>query len=754
MAPMNGFGSRSVWQEAKTADGKIYFYNTVTQETTWSKPVELMTENEAYEAADGRTYWHNEQTNETTWDMPQAVADNLKKNRAQAPHAPHTPAAPYDLVRFPSSTWAAGPSSYLPPKPADRDEYQPWERRDRDRDTGYGAADRGLASFVTASENQYASREEAEAAFTKLLKKIGVQSDWTWKQTVRAGVKDPSWRAIPDPKDREETFKKYCEELRAQDKAREEERQAKLRSDFMQMLKNHDEIHHYTRWKSALPTIEGEAVFRSAKDDTERRALFDEYIISLKRAHAEEEAEAKRSALDQLSGLLHRLNLEAFTRWHTAEGILEANEEFKSDKFKPLHKLDVLTAFEKHIRQLQRDLNDRVQSERRARLRTERKNRDAFKDLLKELRAKGSLRAVSKWKEIRPLIHEDPRYKAMLGQGGSTPLELFWDALEEEEEKFRVHRRAVLDVQRFEVTPETPFEEFRDIMRTDPRTANFDEQLMKDTFVYVINRVKRRQEEARQTSAENERLAMDDLRSVLKHLDPPVLVTDTWDLVRPRVKDTKEFKEIKSESAREQAFDKFMRRLKEKEKERERERSRRDARDRDRRERDREYRNGTDSHRRHRTRTRSPEHDPYAAERRQAQQDREARYRNTDRTGLSPPYRRREDDRYDGSRRGSGDHYGRERREREAERERTYVSRADPRERSSELDYGDNHGDSRPVSVRRRRESDESASRRESKRARYTPNRDRSSRTPAQVEPPKEDAGLRSGSEEGEIEED
>jgi hypothetical protein len=47
-------------------------------------------------------------------------------------------------------------------------------------------------------------------------------------------------------------------------------------------------------------------------------------------------------------------------------------------------------------------------------------------------------------------------------------------------------------------------------------------------------------------------------------------------------------------------------------------------------------------------------------------------------------------------------HYDRERREREAEREHNYVSRADPRDRGEALDYGD----SRPGSVRRRRESD------------------------------------------------
>jgi pre-mRNA-processing factor 40 len=293
-------------------------------------------------------------------------------------------------------------------------------------------------------------------------------------------------------------------------------------------------------------------------------------------------------------------------------------------------------------------------------------------------------------------------------------------------------------------------------MRTDPRTADLDEQSMHTIFTYILSKVKKREEEERRDSEHQERRAMDDLRSFLKHLEPPISVSDTWEAIRPRIEKSDEFRAVKSDARREEAFDKYIRRLKDKEKDRER--TRRDPRDRergDRRDREREYRNG-DSHRerdrRHRTRTRSPENDPYAAERRQAQQDREARYRNHDSTGLSPPYRRRDDDRFERPRQGSGDHYGRERREREVERERSYVSRADPRERSvSELDYGD----SRPVSTRRRRDSNESADRRDSKRARYSPRRERRSKTPVPApEPPKEDPGLRSGSEEGEIEED
>lgn len=658
--------------------------------------------------------------------------------------------------------WAAGPAA-LPPsndfRRPERDEYRP-DRRDRDRDRerdfdrerdgGYGG-DRPRVEFSTGSELQFSTPQEAEAAFTKVLKQMKVQPDWTWAQAVRAGVKDPNWRAIPEPEKREEAFKRYCEDLRAQEKHKEQDRQAKLRSDFTAMLRSHPEIKYYTRWRTALPIIEEETIFRSAKDDNERRQLFEEYIITLKKAHEEDEAESRRSALDEVLGLMQGLDLEPFTRWQTAEAKLEQKDEFKSDKFQSLTRMDVLKQFEKHIRQLQREHNDRVQADRQAKHRVERKNRDAFMKLLNELRDSGKLRYGTKWKEIHPLVENDPRFTAMLGQNGSSPVDLFWDASEEETGKFRTLRRYALDVletQRFEVTTATPVEEFLAIMRKDPRTANIDEQSMHDIYSYILEKVKKREEDERKIEESDERHAIDRLRSVIKRLDPPVELGDSWEAVRPRVEKTDEYRALKSDSLRESAFDKYMQRLKDKESER-RDRRRDDrprSRDRrDRGDRDREYRNG-DSHRRdRRTRTRSPEHDTYAAERRRAQQDREARYRDTDRTGLSPPRRReyRDDDRYERRRSPTGDHYGRERREREVERERTYrtdpLSRADPREGSVSLDYGDGTG--RTASARRRRESDASTSRRDNKVRPYHPpitshQHDSPPRSSAPVTPP------------------
>ena len=67
-------------------------------------------------------------------------------------------------------------------------------------------------------------------------------------------------------------------------------------------------------------------------------------------------------------------------------------------------------------------------------------------ELLEKLRSEGNIRAGTKWMHIHPLIRDDPRYTNMLGQSGSTPLDLFWDKMEELDRDIRLKKNFVLDV--------------------------------------------------------------------------------------------------------------------------------------------------------------------------------------------------------------------------------------------------------------------------------------------------------------------
>jgi pre-mRNA-processing factor 40 len=409
-----------------------------------------------YSSPDGRKYWHNAETNKTTWEMPEvykAAQSQAQPHlhaqpqlKPQAPYAHDSPSnrTPY-LITF-LSTFVAGGVAQLQ-DPYRRDPRDDQAYQNNERPGGYGTGDSYRSSAIPQHEQDYSSAEEAESVFHKLLRRSGVQSDWSWEQTVRTVAKDPHYRAVKDPKDRRMAFERYIAEVRSQEKDREKERQAKLRADFYSMLRSHPEIHYYTRWKTAQAIIQGETIYRTAKSSDEAQSLFEEYRSELFKAHSEAESSRHKSALDRLTQLLQSLDLEPYTRWSEVQNVLKANAAFQGDQmFKSISKLDMLKAFESHIKALERSFNDKRQKQKSMKARKERQNRDRFIGLLRELRTAGKLKASTKWKDFRELIKDDPRYVAMLGQPGSSPLDLFWDMVEEEDRVLRSKRNDALDV--------------------------------------------------------------------------------------------------------------------------------------------------------------------------------------------------------------------------------------------------------------------------------------------------------------------
>jgi hypothetical protein len=72
-SPQPGGALPPGWKEAYSADGRLYFYNTVTKKTSWQRPAAeapLAAEWKEAQTADGKAYWYNTVTKETTWQRP------------------------------------------------------------------------------------------------------------------------------------------------------------------------------------------------------------------------------------------------------------------------------------------------------------------------------------------------------------------------------------------------------------------------------------------------------------------------------------------------------------------------------------------------------------------------------------------------------------------------------------------------------------------------------------------------------------
>lgn len=58
--------------------------------------------------------------------------------------------------------------------------------------------------------NGFATVEEGEKAFTHLLRKAGVDANWTWDQTMRAIITDPLYKALNTLAEKKACWQKVC----------------------------------------------------------------------------------------------------------------------------------------------------------------------------------------------------------------------------------------------------------------------------------------------------------------------------------------------------------------------------------------------------------------------------------------------------------------------------------------------------------------------------------------------------------------
>ncbi|KAH9329126.1 hypothetical protein KI387_001234, partial [Taxus chinensis] len=91
-APQPNLQFPSDWQEHTTSDGKRYYYNKKTRQSSWEKPYELLTPIERADAStdwkefttsDGRKYFFNKVTKQSKWTIPEEM-EAARKQAVQA----------------------------------------------------------------------------------------------------------------------------------------------------------------------------------------------------------------------------------------------------------------------------------------------------------------------------------------------------------------------------------------------------------------------------------------------------------------------------------------------------------------------------------------------------------------------------------------------------------------------------------------------------------------------------------------------
>ncbi|KAJ3516939.1 hypothetical protein NLJ89_g809 [Agrocybe chaxingu] len=729
----------NIWTEHRNPEGRTYWFNTGTKQSVWEKPDDLKT---PFERAlnqtkwkeyfsGGRKYYYNTETKESKWDMPDELLLVLEKveKEAQAP----ANAAPR-AVTAPGFTPVAGAiqGGNVPMGGADTSSSTSASQPSQNGTNLAVGAHTGALPLAANTvlptrpnlpedpvipHNGFLTLEEGEKAFTHLLRKAGVDATWTWDQTMRAIITDPLYKALNTLAEKKACWEKvglhvaailrrrangiiqYTTGLKQKEQEEREARLSKLRPAIRNMLKGNPNVFHYSTFPTADKLFSQHPIWQQARIEAERRLIFEEYVTELKEREVNETRAARARSVAKVVALFKELQVDVTTRWRSAHQLLTESDEWISDpELRKLPTLDILLAFEDYSRVREREYEEQMRRAQVEKTRRERKAREAFKALLHELIQEGKVKARTKWKTVYPLFRNDDRYLDMLGNPGSNPLELFWDAVDTLDQQFdgkiaivedaiRKHNAKLEGAEKsedgmnveglFVVTPETTWEQFFAVVnpQKEPALKALSEDDLRLVSKSLIDAATKKQVDERRRAERKQRHLQDDLRYAMKKLSEPIDINMKYEDAIPLIENLPEYKALEDEDGRRAAFAKYVKRQKERMREagsedggsatsrkrkepshrdddRDKERDRDKDRDRERGEKDKRDK---DSHRdRERDRDKDRERD----------RDRGKDY---ERGSRSSRHHHRYDN-YDSERRGSRD-YGREREDRDKDRD-------------------------------------------------------------------------------------
>lgn len=419
----------SEWEELTDDQGNTYYYNSITQETTWTKPGSNHGW-QVYTTDDGQEYYYNENTEETTWERPPEL-DNT----------------------------------------ADHDQ--------EGEESSLTELDKELQSKpVVLSDVQQKSKDlhsNCRDSFVKLLRENDVDSTWSFQKVMSKFIKEPAYWAIEDSLERKRIYDEYLESRLRDNMNNKENMVTKFKEDFTSLLEAYADDNKFTvdtRWitvKRMLIESDNPIFMHTALSDNEISQIFYQFIDTIRRAKEEEILEQKDEALQELESYLTKVNSNIVTsskNWDHLYERLQADSRFQANKhFKTLTKLDILELytsriFPRTVEKLRKDL-DVVEKQN---YREDRKARSNFKAFLKLLK----INHTTLFKDMVPVFEDNDAYIELCGRNGSLPLELFWDVVSESYLSIKL-RKDLIDG--FVL----------DMKRQDPTTYDYDTLLKSST---------------------------------------------------------------------------------------------------------------------------------------------------------------------------------------------------------------------------------------------------------------------------------
>lgn len=301
-------------------------------------------------------------------------------------------------------------------------------------------------------------REELYRKFKEKLKALGITITWKWEDASRLLFNEPEWKAIRTFSEKRNLFNEYINDLKNKEREEIYLKREKNKAKFRQLLSEDNTINSDSTYTEAMSRLSYDERWR-AVDEKEREDVFEDYIDLI---YKKEEDEWKKEREVKKKLFLEKLKfkkIKSDTLWKNI------CIEFKDDPvFASMEKIDRIQAFADYITTLEAE-------EKREKKEKEKYqgylNREKFRELLQISVEEKKLNMDTKWREYVSEIKDREEYLNMLGQEGSTPLELFQDKIYELKNDYKKVKKIFKEIitkNKIEIKYKISFEEFDNLI--------------------------------------------------------------------------------------------------------------------------------------------------------------------------------------------------------------------------------------------------------------------------------------------------
>ncbi|XP_067280633.1 transcription elongation regulator 1 [Pseudorasbora parva] len=386
-APLAGALSLPEWSEFKTGDGKIYYYNNRTLESTWEKPAELK---ERDKDSDKAKHGHNHDDSVLKDIDMEAKADfgNSKELPREEEMTEEEKAAqkakPVATNPIPGTPWCVvwtgddrvfyyNPTTRLSmwDRPeelvgrADVDKYiqEPHHKRGLDDIKKMGFSKEEIESAIedtlddepskakkrkkddvkeADTEKDAAMEAEMKAArdralvplearmnqFRDMLLERGVSAFSTWDKELHKIVFDPRYLLL-NPKERKQVFDQYVKTRAEEERKEKKNKLMQAKDDFRKMMED-ARFHIRTTFSEFAAKHSKDPRFKAIEKMKDRETMFIEFMTALRKKDKEDSKNKVEKVKQDFFDLLSDHHVDVSQRWSKVKDKLETDQRYKA----------------------------------------------------------------------------------------------------------------------------------------------------------------------------------------------------------------------------------------------------------------------------------------------------------------------------------------------------------------------------------------------------------------------------------------